>query len=81
MDCRIIKLEIMKKINNYIVRYQFVFVLLFIVQFAQAQPEFESDNVVDVPAAPIDQWILPMIALGIAMRYHFMKKKKQALVK
>lgn len=55
-----------------------MFLLCQVPTIVAQTPGFE-DDVVDVPAAPIDQWVLPMIVLGIAMRYYFMKKKKQAL--
>jgi hypothetical protein len=32
------------------------------------------------PAAPIDDWILPMAIIGIAVMYYFIKKKRQSLV-
>jgi hypothetical protein len=66
----------MKNSNHSAIRYQFLFVLLFLVQFAQAQPDFDDgDDVQDVPA-PIDDWILPMAILGIGIAYYFIKKKK-----
>jgi hypothetical protein len=32
------------------------------------------------PAAPIDDWILPMAIIGIVVMYYFIKKKRQSLV-
>jgi hypothetical protein len=70
----------MKNSNHSEIRYQFLLVLLFLVQFAQAQPGFDDgDDVHDVPA-PIDNWILPMAIIGIAVMYYFIKKKRQSLV-
>ncbi len=70
----------MKNSNHSEIRFQFLFVLLFLVQFAQAQPGFDDgDDVQDVPA-PIDDWILPMAILGVGIMYYFIKKKKQSLV-
>jgi hypothetical protein len=35
-----------------------------------------EDDVEDVPAAPIDDWIFPMVLLGIAMMVYYTKKKQ-----
>ena len=66
----------MKKLNRTTIKYQLVVIVLFLTQFVQAQPGFESDDVEDVPAAPIDDWIFPMVLLGIAMIVYYMKKKQ-----
>lgn len=67
----------MKKLNRTTIKYQFVVTLLFLAQFVQAQPGFDyGDDVVDVPAAPIDEWIFPMVLLGIAMMVYYTKKKQ-----
>jgi hypothetical protein len=67
----------MKKLNRTTIKYQFVVTLLFLAQFVQAQPGFDDgDDVVDVPAAPIDEWIFPMVLLGIAMMVYYTKKKQ-----
>ena len=77
MDCRLIKEVLMKKLNRTTIKYQFVVTLLFLAQFVQAQPGFDDgDDVVDVPAAPIDEWIFPMVLLGIAMMVYYTKKKQ-----
>ena len=77
MDCRLIKEVLMKKLNRTTIKYQFVVTLLFLAQFVQAQPGFDDgDDVVDVPAAPIDDWIFPMVLLGIAMMVYYTKKKQ-----
>jgi hypothetical protein len=71
----------MKNSNHSEIRYQFLLVLLFLVQFAQAQPGFDDgDDVNDAVPAPIDDWILPMAIIGIAVMYYFIKKKRQSLV-
>lgn len=42
-----------------------------------AQPGFDDgDDVVDVPAAPIDEWIFPMVLLGVAIIFYYTKKKQ-----
>jgi hypothetical protein len=77
MDCRLIKEALMKKLNSTTIKYQFVVIVLFLAQFVQAQPGFDDgDDVVDVPAAPIDDWIFPMVLLGIAMMVYYTKKKQ-----
>jgi len=43
-----------------------------------AQPGFdEGDDVVDVPAAPIDNWVYPMLFLGILLVYIVFKNNKK----
>ena len=58
-------------------------IVLFQMQslFAQA-PDF-TDNVDDVspPAAPIDNWIAPMVLVGLGIAFFFIKKKVQSVVK
>ncbi|WP_264548119.1 hypothetical protein [Flavobacterium sp. N2820] len=67
----------MKKLNRTTIKYQLVVIVLFLAQFVQAQPGFDDgDDVVDVPAAPIDEWIFPMVFLGIAMMVYYTKKKQ-----
>jgi len=77
MDCRLIKEALMKRLNNNSIKYQLILTFLFLAQFVQAQPGFDDgDDVVDVPAAPIDEWIFPMVLLGIAMIVYYTKKKQ-----
>jgi len=61
----------MKNIKNNITR-----ILLFTSALATAQTPFE-DDVVDVPAAPIDQWELPMFLIGTITVVYFIYKKAQ----
>jgi hypothetical protein len=81
MDCRVIKVGIMKKINNNNIKYQLVLAFVCLTQFIQAQPEFEDgDDVVDVPAAPgtpIDDWIVPMFIIGIILLFYYFKEYKK----
>jgi hypothetical protein len=72
------KLENMKNMNYPAIRYQFLLVLFFLAQFTQANPPvFDGgDDVLDVPAAPIDHWVLPMAIFGIAVMYYFIQKKR-----
>ena len=64
----------MKKLNRNRIQYQLVVIVLFLSQFVLAQPGFDDDTV-DVPAAPIDDWVLPMGVLGILLIYYFYKKQ------
>lgn len=64
----------MKKIYKATIKYQFIVILLF-TQFVQAQPGFESDDVEDVPAAPIDNWLIPMFVVGVVLVYYIYKRK------
>lgn len=74
MDCRIIKAVQMKKIYKATIKYQFIVILLF-TQFVQAQPGFESDDVEDVPAAPIDNWLIPMFVVGVVLVYYIYRRQ------
>ena len=66
----------MKRLNNNCIKYQLIVTFLFLTQFVQAQPGFDDgDDVVDVPAAPIDDWVVPMAVLGILLIYYFYKKQ------
>ncbi len=70
----------MKKSNHSAIRYQFILVLLFLVQFAQAQPTFDDgDDVNDAAPAPIDDWILPMMLLGVGIVFFYLKKRQPAI--
>lgn len=60
--------------NN--VKYHLIVVLLFLTQLIQAQTEF-ADNVEDVPAAPIDEWALPMLIIGIMVMLFYCRKQQQ----
>jgi hypothetical protein len=57
-----------------------VFNLMSFAAMAQ-DPDFPfEDDPGEDPAAPIDEWILPMAIIGIAVMYYFIKKKRQSLV-
>jgi hypothetical protein len=55
-------------------KYQITLVLVFVLQFAQAQPTF-NDDTQDVP---VDDWVVPMLIAGIGIGYYFILKKKLA---
>jgi hypothetical protein len=67
----------MKAISNKILILGIVF-FSFSTQLL-AQPSFDDDTV-DVPAAPIDEWIYPMLIIGILVfirfKYVQMNQKK-----
>ncbi len=63
----------MKKMKNIKLKYSVVLVLFTVT--LQAQESF-PDNVQDVP---IDDWVLPMILIGIAFMFYFIKKKIQVI--
>ena len=74
----------MKTVNTLQIKiYLMVFNLMSIAAMAQQDPgpgfPFE-DNSDPGQEAPIDDWILPMVVLGIAVMYYFIKKKRQSLV-
>lgn len=53
-----------------------VLVTLSQVQFIAAQTPIFDDDVDDVQDVPVDNWVIPMAILGIALMYFFIKKKK-----
>jgi hypothetical protein len=71
MDCRIINRNKMK--NRTEIKYAIVIALLQIQSiFAQA-PVFDDD----VQDVPINDWILPMMLLGVGFVFFYLQKKKQ----
>jgi cytochrome bd-type quinol oxidase subunit 2 len=74
MDCRIIKKSAMKTSRKIQLA---VLVALSQVQFIAAQTPDFVDDVQDVP---VDNWVIPMAIIGVALMYFFIKKKRQSLV-
>jgi hypothetical protein len=70
MDCRIIKKSAMKTTKKIQLA---VLLTLSQVQFIAAQTPTFDDDVQDIP---VDNWVIPMAILGIALMYFFIKKKK-----
>ena len=71
MDCRIINRNKIK--NRTEIKYAIVIALLQIQSiFAQA-PVFDDD----VQDVPINDWILPMMLLGVGFVFFYLQKKKQ----
>ena len=72
MDCRIINRNKMK--NRTEIKYAIVIALLQIQSiFAQA-PVFDDD----VQDVPINDWILPMMLLGVGIVFFYLKKRQPA---
>ena len=71
----------MKTVNTLQIKiYLMVFNLMSVAAMANDPGfPFEEDPGED-PAAPIDDWILPMAIIGIVVMYYFVKKKRQSLV-
>jgi hypothetical protein len=72
MDCRIIKNDKMKK-NNSKKIYSLVFVL--VSGWLQAQ-EFFEDDTLDVPASPINDWILPAMVFITVLMFVYLRKQQ-----
>jgi hypothetical protein len=53
-------------------KYQITLVLVFVLQFVEAQPTF-NDDTQDVP---VDNWVVPMLVLGAVVLF-FVARKKQ----
>ena len=72
MDCRIINRNKMK--NRTEIKYAIIIALLQIQSiFAQA-PVFDDD----VQDVPINDWILPMMLLGVGIVFFYLKKRQPA---
>lgn len=70
----------MKKINSLLmIIYIFCFNLLTIPVFAQDEdPGLPLEGDPSAPAAPINDWIFPMMAIGIVfVFFHFRKQQKE----
>jgi len=73
MDCRIINRNKMK--NRTEIKYAIIIALLQIQSiFAQA-PVFDDD----VQDVPINDWILPMMLLGVGIVFFYLKKRQPAI--
>lgn len=56
-------------------KYQITLVLVFMLQLTQAQPAFGNDDVDDVQDVPINDWILPSIAIITAVMFVYYRKQ------
>ena len=70
----------MKALKIDSIKYQLVLVFLILTQVAQAQdvPTFD-DDVQDVPVAPIDHWIIPMLLLGIVGVFVYYQRQQKLI--
>lgn len=73
MDCRIIKRNKMK--NRTKIQYAIVIALLQIQSISAQAPVF-NDDVQDVP---INDWVLPMMLLGVGIVFFYLKKRQPSI--
>ena len=79
MDCRIIEVDNMKTQNIKKATYHLVVILLFISEFAIAQPVFsDGDDVHDVPVSSIDDSIILMLLVGVIGSFYWLRKQEAA---
>ena len=62
--------------NSTKIRYSISIVLLQVQTLFAQTPGFDDD----VQDVPVDNWIIPMTILGVALMYFFIKKKRPTLV-
>jgi hypothetical protein len=62
--------------NSTKIRYSIAIVLLQVQTLFAQTPGFDDD----VQDVPVNNWIVPMTILGVALMYFFIKKKRQTLV-
>ena len=74
MDCRIINRNKMK--NRTEIKYAIVIALLQIQSISAQQAPVFDDDVQDVP---INDWILPMMLLGVGIVFFYLKKRQPAI--
>lgn len=84
MDGSITKIIKMKMISHNL-KYKYIYAIVIIIGnfsalFAQNEPVFE-DNVVDNTAAPIDNYIIPMLVLALIIGAVLIKKKSITCLK
>jgi hypothetical protein len=61
-------------LNKLTVKLFFTMALLTSV-FVNAQTPFENEDVIDVPGAPVDDWILPFALLSLISGYFYFRKR------
>ena len=68
----------MKFQNNSVYKRIFSFLLIFISSISSIKAQGFDDDVIDnpAPAAPIDNWVMPMLLLGILLMFYFYKKRQ-----
>lgn len=79
MDYRIVKRKLM---NTPKIKYNILLTLLLLSQLTHAQNDpFFNDNVTDVPAASIDNWVFPMFIIGGLLMFKYFNKHKIKMIK
>lgn len=73
------------KMITHNLKYKYIYAIVFLignfnVLFAQDTPAF-ADNVVDNTAAPIDNYILPMLVLALIIGAVLIRKKSITYLK
>jgi hypothetical protein len=64
----------MKNIKKY--QISLMYILFLVVHTAQSQDFAFEDDVQDVPAAPIDNWVAPAVFITILLVFLYQKKLK-----
>ena len=62
--------------NSTKIRYSIAIVLLQAQTLFAQTPGFDDD----VQDVPVDNWIIPMAILGVALMYFFLKKNRPSLI-
>ena len=73
MDGKIKHKNTMKRTHKLKLKISLV-VLSVYTAIAQGQPSF-TDQVEDVPAAPIDDWVMPVMGIAILLIVSYFRKK------
>jgi len=80
MDSRIKIRKNMKTINK--IKMLLVLVVLFLSNtLVYAQEDFTPDTEDVAPAAPINNWVLPMFILAVGIGFYLLRKQQQQVVK
>jgi hypothetical protein len=77
--------SIKMKMITHNLKYKYIYAIVFLignfnVLFAQDEPAFD-DNVIDNPAAPIDNYVLPMLVIAIIIGVVLIRKKSITCLK
>ena len=56
--------------------YSFVFILVMNTMYSQ---ENFTPDTTDTTAAPINDYLIPMLIIGIVIGYHFLKRKTETV--
>lgn len=62
------------------IKFQLLVVALFASQLINAQdPGGFDDDIQDVPAAPINDWIIPILLVATCLLFYIFKKRKPSV--